>query len=763
MRRSLWICLALAAFTVALYAPALRCQFLTMDDPDYVSENRHVQAGLTLDSVAWAFRVNMVGNWHPLTVLSHILDSQIYGMRPWGHHLTNVLLHAANSVLLFLVLMRMTGAVWRSACVAALFAAHPAHVESVAWVAERKDVLSSFFCLLAIWAYVRYAGEFKVQSSRFKIQNSKFKGQGSKFKDFYVLCILFFALALMAKPMAVTLPFVLLLLDFWPLDRVRGLDWPSWRRLAAEKWPLFALSALWCGIAVWAQRVGHAVSSTAELSVSERILHVPMAYLDYLRVLVFPWHLSAFYPYQHHEPVVWGAEAGAALALMTWLALAGARRRPYLATGWLWFLGMLVPVIGLVHVGGQGWADRYVYLPSIGFFVIVIWAGAEWAERLPAVKLLVPLAGAGLVAMTWTEIQYWKDTRTLFGRAMEVTANNYVAMTLVGTADEADGEPDEAIRLYRQALACKPKYLEAHFFLGRALQAKGRTGEAMSEYREALRLQSDFAPAHIMLGLLLAREKKFDDAISHYQAALQTDPESAAAQSDWAMALMQQGRWQECIAHYEQALRLDASLAEARGNLGVAYLQSGRLAEGTTELRAALKLEPGDSETQFNLGQALNQQQQWPEAAELLKPLASSQPANANVQFQYGLDLEHLGQTGDAMSHYAAALRQNPDFPDALQHCAWIAATDARPELRNGTQAVEMAARACELTGQKRPTMLLTLAAAYAEAGRFSDALAAVGRAEEQARTQGQKELEAEAVRLRAEFAAGRPFHGQSK
>jgi len=229
------------------------------------------------------------------------------------------------------------------------------------------------------------------------------------------------------------------------------------------------------------------------------------------------------------------------------------------------------------------------------------------------------------------------------------------------------------------------------------------------------------------------------------------------------MALIKQGRWQESVAHYEQALRLDPTLAEAHRNLAIAYLQTGRLAEGTTELRAALKLDPGDAETRLNLGEALNQRQQWAEAAELLKSLALSQPANCNVQFQYGLDLEHLGQIRDAMSHYAAALLQNPDFPEALQHRAWIAATDARPELRNGAEAVAMAAHACELTGQRRPSMLLTLAAAYAETGRFGDALAAVGRAEALARIQEQKDLEAEAGRLRAAFAAGRPFRGQSK
>jgi tetratricopeptide (TPR) repeat protein len=744
MRRSLWICLALAAFTVALYAPALRCQFLAFDDPAYVTENRHVRAGLTLDGLAWAFRVTTAGNWHPVTMLSHILDCQIYGLRPWGHHLTNVLFHAANSALLFLLLMRMTGAVWRSACVAALFAAHPAHVESVAWVSERKDVLSSFFFLLAIWAYVRYADHLKSQISNFKLS--------------YALTLVFFALALMAKPMAVTLPFVLLLLDFWPLGRMSRSSFP---RLVVEKTPMFALSGVWCGIPIWAQGIGQAVASETELPVWERINHTLPAYLDYLRVLVFPRHLSAYYPYQHHIPLAQGAAAGAVLALATWLALAGARRRPWLAVGWLWFLGMLVPVIGLVQVGGQGWADRYLYLPSIGFFVIVVWMGAEWAGRHRAVKLLVPLLGAALAVATSMELGYWKDTRTLFGRAMEVTANNYLAMTLVGNMEEDKGKLDDAIRLYRQALACKPVYPEAHFFLGRALENKGRTAAAGSEYREALRLRPDFDTARVMLGLLLAREKKFDEAAFQYQAALKSNPESAPAQSDWGMALAMQGRWEESAAHYEQAVHLDSTLAEAHGGLAIAYLRTGRLAEGTTELRAALKLNPGDTETRFNLGQALNQQQQWAEAAELLKPLASDQPTNFNAQFQYGLDLEHLGRTREAVSHYAAALRQNPDLPDALQHRAWIAATDGQPELRNGPEAVVMAARACELTGQKRPSMLLTLAAAYAEAGRFDDALATVGKAGELANAAGQKELAEEAGRLRAAFAAGRPFRGQ--
>ncbi|HEY3864353.1 MAG TPA: tetratricopeptide repeat protein [Verrucomicrobiae bacterium] len=742
MRRSLWICLALAAFTVALYAPALRCQFISFDDPVYVSENQHVRAGLTLPGLAWAFRATTGGNWHPLTMLSHMLDCQIYGLRPWGHHLTSVLFHAANVALIFLVLMRMTGAAWRSAGVALLFAAHPAHVESVAWVSERKDVLCAFFCLLSIWAYVRWA-------------------EHARRGWIYALALLFFAMALMSKPMAVTLPFVLLLLDFWPLARIPRV---SMFRLIVEKTPMFALTALWCGITVWAQGIGQAVATEADLSVAERVTHTSLAYLNYLRVLAFPWHLSAYYPYKHGTPWRGAIEAAAALALITLLAAAMARRQPYFVVGWLWFLGMLVPVIGLVQVGGQGWADRYAYLPSIGFFVIVVWAAAELAARLAAVKLLIPAAVVALAAATIVELQYWKDTGTLFARAMKVTANNYLAMTLVGNTEENQGHLDKAVWLYRHALAVKPIYPEAHFFLGRALENEGQINAALSEYKEALRLRPDFAPAHTMLGLLLSKENKLDEAIRHYQAALKSEPESDAAQTDWGMALALQGRWQESIAHYKEAVRWNPASAEAHSGLGLACIKTGNMAEGTAELRAALKLNPSDAQTRSNLGQALNQQQQWAEAAEYLRPLAESEPSNSVAQFQYGLDLEHLGQTREAVNHYEAALRQNPDLPDALQHCAWIAATDSQPGLRDGAKAVRMAARACELTGQKRPSMLLTLAAAYAEAGRFGEAVSTAEKAENFAEAAGQTGLAAEAAQFRASFAAGRPFHGgQSK
>jgi tetratricopeptide (TPR) repeat protein len=454
--------------------------------------------------------------------------------------------------------------------------------------------------------------------------------------------------------------------------------------------------------------------------------------------------------------------AGAVLALFTGLAVAAVGRRPYLLVGWLWFLGMLVPVIGLVQAGGQGWADRYLYLPSIGLFVIVVWAGAEAAARFPAVKYFAPAALAALAVATVVELRYWKDTRTLFSRAMEVTQDNYMAMTLVGSMEADQGDLDGAVKLYRDALRCLPNYPEGHFFYARALERKGQTAPAIAEYTKALQLRPAFDQAHLMLGLLLARQKNYDEAVAHFQAALKSNPDSASAQNDWGRVLQTQGQWQESIGHYQEALRLDPALAEAHNNLGIDYLQTGRLADGAGELRMALKLNPGNVETRFNLAQALNQQRQWADAAQLLKPLALAQPANPNSQYQYGLALENLGQTRDAMSHYAAALLQNPDFPDALNALAWIIATDPRPELRNGAQAVELARRACDLTAHQQPAMLLTLAAAYAETGRWSEALAALKQGEALATSKGDAELEDRAMRLRQALAGGQPFRSQS-
>jgi tetratricopeptide (TPR) repeat protein len=750
---------ALAAITIGVFSPLFQYGFLNFDDQIYVTENPYVRSGVNFNSVAWAFSTSTSGNWLPLTWLSHILDFQCYGMRAGGHHLTNVLFHAANVVLLFLLLQKMTGAIWRSALVAALFAWHPAHVESVAWIAERKDVLSTLFWMLTVWAYLGYVAK---------------KAAGR-----YVLVLVLFALGLMAKPMVVTLPFVLLLLDWWPLKRF-GLDThhegheghegkraqetfspscsscPSWWkngiRLFIEKIPLFVLSAACCAVTVWAQQRGHAVASVSELSLWHRGGHVLASYLDYLVILGFPHHLAIYYPYPAHEQMAMVAGGAGALVLLTVLAVVLARGRPWLLVGWLWFVGMLVPVIGLVQVGDQAMADRYTYLPAIGLFIIVAWGGAEAAVRYPFVKLFAPALALGMLAPTWIQIHYWKDTKTVFERALQVTHNNYLALTLLGSIRQTDGNVDGAMELYREALRDKPNYSEAHFFFARGLEEQGKTDQAKAEYNMALRLNPSFEQAHIFLGLLLAKEKNYDLAAAQYEEVLKINPRSATAHNDLARLLQTEGRLDESVQHYLAALHFDSSLAQAHNNLGILYLQKGQLPDALAQLRESLRLNPGNAETEYNQALALIQQKEWKEAGEILRHIAPAQPNNANAQYQYGLALAHQGKTREAMSQYAQAILLAPDFPEALNELAWITATDPRAELRNGGQAVEMAEHACQLTGHQQPAMLLTLAAAYAEAGRFSEAMAAAEKAENIAKEKGNKGMEERAAHLRNTF-----------
>ncbi len=752
-RRQWWIAVALAVITLALFSPLCHYDFLDFDDQAYVTENPYVRSGLNCNSLAWAFTTSTAGNWHPLTWLSHILDVQFFGLKAGLHHLTNVLLHTANVVLLFFLLQKMTGAVWRSALVAALFAWHPAHVESVAWIAERKDVLSALLFVLTLFAYVWHAVK---------------PGWGR-----YTVTLALFALALMAKPMVVTLPFVLLLLDFWPLRRVSADLAPlaeskpantssfpplPLSRAVAEKIPLLAMSAIGCALTLWAQQRSNAVASVQEISLSHRVTHALVSYLDYFAILIFPRHLAIFYPYPLHEETANAIGGAAMLAVASVPAVILARRRPWLAVGWFWFLGMLVPVIGLVQVGNQAFADRYTYLPAIGLFICVVWAGADLALRIPTAKLLAPAVGVAMLAATSCQIPVWKNTRAVFEHAAYVTQNNYLALTLLGSLRATDGDWNGAIALYREALRDKQNYAEAHFFLARALEHQGKADQAVREYDLALSINPSFEQARISLGLRLAGEKEYDLAAAQYEAVLKTNPRSAVAHNDLARLLQTEGRLDESVQHYIAALQFDSSLAEAHNNLGILYLQNGQLADGTTQLREALRLHPGNGETEYNLAQALNQQGQWKEALALWPRLASARPQDASAQFQYGYALAHQGKTRDAMSQFAKALLLTPDYPEALDALAWILSTDPHPEFRNGIEAVAMGEKACQLAGRQRAALLLTLAAAYAEAGRFTEAVATARDGRELAASQGQKEIETKAGRLLADLQAGHPF-----
>jgi tetratricopeptide (TPR) repeat protein len=753
----------LALITFALFVPSLRHDFLKYDDQQYVTENPHVLSGLTWSGFLWAFKTFHASNWHPLTWLSHQLDCQLYGLHPAGHHLTNVLFHTANVVLLFLLLRRMTGAVWRSAFVAGLFVWHPLHIESVAWVAERKDVLSAFFFFLTLCSYVRYAEARgagpEIRSPRFEV-----RGSGLPAPVIYLSALVFFALGLMSKPMVVTLPFVLLLLDCWPLNRFQpssqNSEFKAFLPLLLEKLPFLLMSAIGCGLTLAAQQT--AMVSTAGLRVSQRLEHSLLAYVHYVSALLAPRGMSIYYPYEKSVSTAVVLSAGLVLAGITILIFWFSGRRRYLVTGWLWFLGMLVPVLGLVQVGEQAWADRYTYLPSIGLFIILAWGFGDLMRlEWPGRAVLPWLAGAstaGLLALTSFQLRFWKDTRSVFEHSAQVTRKNPLAATVLGSLSAEEGKYGEAVACYRNALSYSPGFPEAHFYLGNAFDHQGDLDAAIAEYQKAIWYKPIQAQTHIRLGVAMAKQQKVAEAAAHYEAALKTNPESAIAHNNLAKLLHSQGRLEEAIRHYSDALKFDPSLAQAHNNLGILFLQKGRVAEGVAQIREALRLQPGDPESQLNLAQGLVDQQQWKEAADLFAKTVTPATADPNVHFRFATALAHVQRTREAMSHYASALLLQPDFPAALDGLSWLLATDPNPQFRNGVEAIRMAERACELTARKDPAKLKTLAATYAEAGRFPEAVAAVQEGLALAEASGHKELADQCRLMRENFQAGKAW-----
>ena len=701
------LAIGLAAITLAVYLPVLGFNFVEYDDQQYVTDNVHVQAGLTWHGLVWAFGFH-AGNWHPLAWLSHMADCQLFASRAGGHHFTSVLLHTATTLLLFALLQRLTGFVWRSAAVAALFAWHPLHVESVAWVAERKDVLCAFFWVLTLSAYVRYAELSKVQSPKSKV--------------FYGVTLLAFILALMAKPMAVTLPFVLLLLDFWPLRRfqVSGFKFQVLKWLLLEKIPFFILATIGCALTLRAQQI--AIVSTAGLTLSQRFAHTVVAYDHYFWAMFFPVNLAVYYPYVISLETGAVVFSGMVLALITVLALLNWRQRPWIIFGWLWFLGTLVPVIGLVQVGDQAWADRYTYLPLVGLFVPLVWLAAEAVKSKKVLRVLSVAMVLAMLAATSFQLSHWKNTWTLFDHANKVTKENYMAITVLASQLAKQNKFDEAIALYDQALSYKPTFPETHFFLGNAFDQLGRPDEAVAEYEKALWFKPMQEHTHIFLGIALGKQKKYAEAITNYEAALALNPDSAAAHNNLARIYHTQGKFDAAITHYQAALKIDPQLTLAHNNLGILLLQKNDLAGGTAQLREALRLNPTNSETQFNLALAFNQQQQWSAAAELLSKTVNAGSTSPKAHHEYATALAHLHKTPGAMSEYATALLMQPDYPEALDGLAWILSTDTNANFRNGAEAVKMAGRACELTQQKDAGKLKTLAAACAEAGQFAEA-----------------------------------------
>jgi tetratricopeptide (TPR) repeat protein len=667
------------------FLPALRNGFVDYDDNLYITENSHIQSGLTWESIRWAFHSTDAANWHPLTWLSHILDCQLFGLRPWGHHLTNVLFHAANTVLLFVILRKMTGAVWRSLFVAALFGLHPLHVESVAWVAERKDVLSTFFFLATLWAYSRFV-ECRMRSAECgrKHPTSNITHHVSRFtfhvSFFYLLALLFFAFGLMSKPMLVTLPFVLLLLDFWPLRR---LSFPSLQysntpvlqhpippvAVLLEKLPFLLLAVIASAVTFLVQKSEGAMERMADLSFIARAENALVSYCRYLAKLFWPVKLSAFYPYPDQWPGATVLLAGLLLLGVTAFVIARWRQAPYLAVGWLWFIGMLVPVIGLVQVGEAAMADRYSYIPLIGMLICLAWGAHDlllgWRYRTAALSAAAGAAILVCVVFTHQQVAYWKNSETLFRHALAVTENNFLALHNLAGVLSKEGHFPEAIGLFETAIRLRPKDPAPRNGLAYALLQQGSVDAAISQFQEALRCAPHYVRAHDNLGIALSRKGRLDDAIIQFREALKLKPGDAKAHNNLGLALQAQGRLDEAISQLEQAIALNPFDAGTHNNLGMALGRKGRLDEAIGHLRQALKLNPKDAQARSNLGLALGKQGRLDEAIVQFEQALQLKPDSAETHASLGAALAGAGRRGEAISHLTQALKLRPDYPEA--------------------------------------------------------------------------------------------------
>jgi tetratricopeptide (TPR) repeat protein len=644
-RTALIAAAALVAVTVAAYTPVWQFDFVAVDDPQYVYDNPNIANGLSIESVRWALTTGRESNWHPLTWMSHALDVRIYGLWAGGHHLGNLVLHLASTLLLFGVWRRMTASVWRSAFVAAVFAIHPLHVESVAWVAERKDVLSGLFFMLTLGAYVRYVEA--ASRRRFAI---------------VAACL---ALGLMSKPMLVTMPFVLLLLDYWPLGRARERTWAS---LVTEKVPLFLMVAASSVVTFVVQRRGGAVKDFETFPLALRIQNAISSYLQYLIDAVWPAGLGNFYPFPaslESGPV---AIAAAVMIAITIVAVRLARRAPYVIVGWFWYLAMLVPVIGIVQVGGQARADRYMYLPIVGLAVAAAWGATSLLRTSGQRRALAIAASVAVVASTVAanrQVQLWRNTVAIWSHTAAVTEgmNNFGVYFGLGEYLQSTGRAVEAIPYFEAAIARRPSYAPAHRGLVRALlDARqperaalaleeslrldpssvegrmslgllfielGRPEAAIVHFTEVVRLQPNLVEAHWRLGLALATIGRIVEALPAFAEAARLDPGSAPIRSDYGWALAQHGQPAAAYEQLNEALRLKPDLVEARHNMGRLLAADGRIPEALTHLSEAVRLDPEFYDARISLAVALDRAGRRDEAAAQLREVLRRDPGNA--------------------------------------------------------------------------------------------------------------------------------------
>lgn len=670
-----WLGGMLFVVVLAVLSPTLRNGFVSYDDNEYVVKNGQVLGGLTGEGIAWAFRTTHMGNWHPLTWLSHQLDVEIYGAKPKGHHFSSLGLHAINAVLVFMVFLKMTRAVWRSLLVAALFGLHPLHVESVAWIAERKDVLSAFWWLLSLWAYVHWC--------QAKAANAAHPAR------WYGLALLCFAAGLMSKPMVVTLPCVLLLFDYWPLRRwglssATGMQLAGfWTRLV-EKIPFLVLSAVSSVITVVAQTNAGAVSSLERLPWESRVLNATTSYFGYLRKCFSPVDLAAIYPLPEKLSVQPAIIAGMLLVVITVAVLRWWRTRPYLIVGWFIYLGMLVPVIGLVQVGNQAMADRYTYLPLLGIFMALVWGMADWSvgwnpRSRQALGWVTALMLALLAALSVRQVAHWRNAEALALRALAVTEKNWNAHMILGyTYEQEPARLAEAIDHYRAACRLAPTHAEARFALVSVLARKPSTqAEAMAEAQIALTLKPGNAWGHFVLGKALRDlSGKHAEAVESLAEAVRAAPANGDYRFELAATLaLLPARALEAEAAYRDAIRLKPEQVELRNNLGLVLARiPGRLSEAIAEYQFVIQARPDFADAHNNLANALRKiPGRELEAITAYETALHLQPAHPEVEYNLGALLAALpGREPEAVAHFEAILRRRPDWQPAVEMMRYL-------------------------------------------------------------------------------------------
>ncbi len=576
LKGKVFIPVLLAIITLSVYWKAAGLAFVLYDDPGYVTKNHHVIQGLSLKNIYWAFTTVDMSNWHPVTWVSYMLDGQLYGLNPQGYHLTNIFLHIANTILLFLFLNRATGALWRSAFAAALFALHPLHVESVAWVSERKDVLSTLFLMLSLLAYASYAERRRPAQ--------------------YLLAVIAFLLSLMSKPMFVTFPFLLLLLDYWPLKRHQTAL--SSLRLIREKIPFAVLSVASIIMTIYAQFAGEAMASIEKVPMLPRIENALVAYASYLFKMFWPARLVALYPISTQIPIMQVSGAFLMLALISLFAYRRRLQFPFILVGWCWFLGTLLPVIGLIQVGSQSMADRYTYVPLIGLFIVAAWGGHALLSRFPRGREVAVVSAclitAGLSMMTWRQIDHWRNSAELFTHALRYTSGNYVMHNNLGIYLTEQGKYGEAISEFNKALAIAPGYKRSHYNLGNILFTIGDRKESIKHYREALRIDPDYTRARYNLGVALMYEGDYDEAISQYYEVVKASPNFENARKLLGIQLAGRGRFEEAILQFGEIVKDNPDAEAAQFDLGVVLACQGRMQEAIIHLSKALQKQPSD-------------------------------------------------------------------------------------------------------------------------------------------------------------------------